>query len=756
MSVWFSVNRNQCCQLLLLVHCSLRVVCEGVIRIMHLRMFYSSDVSLQLPDDVPMEIIDNKSADGSPPPLSDGRASPALDLGDISDPGARNDLNDFGDRLNSAHVLNDLDGHSEHDDLNELNDLNAVTPPSTHTNSPAPTPDHIDNSLGLPTEPLIPALTSQRVTTVDTTGDLPQEHSTPVVTSLRLKPSHLNGRDTPSSMYPPSTVTGGDHAAMASSDVSSSVAGQPVAPQPHIMAREPITAACSDRVGTNIKKIPTGQKNMETSVHEKPRSLEANNDNGEKERVGLAEEVTSPRPQIEAPDRRYHSRARLDSLEERNNLDTDSELQSFSESEKESDTEDYPERCTSHRRVKHSSAHQQSLSVSSSEDEDPFPEEQNDLSVVSSPEPELPPSDKLGGGFGVSLSGGVPTANLRDQHEDVSTNDLSACNASSSSLPLHQPMTGESADKLTFDQAQRKPGDGGLRLDLVPTSTEQGHDNTPACGEAGLQGGIQIVLGVNGAGPAGGISQGKPGQLESLLSGQERKRALDQDKAVENSSVGQSLSYLLTVPKSPDHHHSLQLVSQSEEEPLRTEPKVQVTRTSDQVIEPVSYSTSSSDQLHPPVGKSFSSLPTAYNISSLDGDYCLKVPDLEMPVSTSAPSTGLHMMLDQPPPPFTHYAAPPPIFTAHVFEQSTDHVFNSGSVEERDVQEDNNQSEGVGKDSGGGELSHSSAGMGMDYLTRQNQDISLSSLSVHPPLDERSIGFQSLLVNSLDNPPTVC
>ena len=135
-----------------------------------------------------------------------------------------------------------------------------------------------------------------------------------------------------------------------------------------------------------------------------------------------------------------------------------------------------------------------------------------------------------------------------------------------------------------------------------------------------------------------------------------------------------------------------------------------------------------------------------------------------MPVSTSAPSTGLHMMLDQPPPPFTHYAAPPPIFTAHVFEQSADHVFSSGSVEERDVQEDNNQSEGEGKnsgmDTGGGEWSHSSAGMqtrtGMDYLTRQNQDVSLPSLSVHPPLDERSTCSQSLLVNSLDNPPTVC
>lgn len=305
----------------------------------------SSDISsLQFPFDVPMEIIDNTSADGSPPPLSDGRASPALDLGDIIEPGDCNDLNDFGDQNDYPHVLNDLEGHSKRDDLSELNDLNAVTPPSTHTNSPAPTPDHIDNSPALPSEPSISAITSQEVTALNTTRNLPQDHPTPVSTSLHLKFSHLSSRDALSSTYPPSTVTGGDHDAMATSEVSSSIPAQPVASQPHTLAAEPIAAASGDRVGADIRESPTKPKDKEISIHEKPRSLEADNDNnGKKERPVLVEEVPSSRPQMEAPDRRYHSRARLDSLEDRNNLDTDSELQSFSESEKESDTEDYQE-----------------------------------------------------------------------------------------------------------------------------------------------------------------------------------------------------------------------------------------------------------------------------------------------------------------------------------------------------------------------------------------------------------------------------
>ena len=71
---------------------------------------------------------------------------------------------------------------------------------------------------------------------------------------------------------------------------------------------------------------------------------------------------------------------------------------------------------TSRRRVKPSSAHKRSLSISSSEDDNPFPEERSDFSAVSSPEHELPPRDEWSGGFGVSLSGGGPSASLHDQH----------------------------------------------------------------------------------------------------------------------------------------------------------------------------------------------------------------------------------------------------------------------------------------------------------------------------------------------------
>ena len=732
-----------------------------------------------------MEIIDNQSQDGSPPPLSDGRASPAHD--------SRADLNELsghGDLEN----LNDLGDHGE---PTELNDLDAVTPPSSHVNSPVPMPDHVSKSLPFPptatvhgNSSLSPSLNDRGTASVEG-GAMTQDHSTQSATTAPLKLPLTAGVDNHSSTYPPSSSTAtADHDAMTASEASSIPGRPPPAPQSQVMPTEDVTAAQRARFDGDVKKKPVDPKVKEIPVHKEPP--------GE---VEVTVPVTStPRPDLQAPDRRYHSRGRLDSLEDRNNLDTDSEMdrESTSGSEKESDTEDYPKLYTSRRHAKRSPPRAPSLSISSSDEEgDPFTEQKNDLSVVSSPEHELPPS----GGFGVSLSLDadiVPNASPHEQRKEPPTSG--DCDVRNSQPDVPQPLMlntsltnnlSDPGDKLEVHPSGENE-EGAAPVEPVTTTDKHlkprkdADDSLNDFSEPQHEvpegiGGTMPQLRVRGerrtSAEGDEILQERPKELgrpESLLSGQDtnaeqydnqtsivlgvqsgqsQKKEIVPDITL--SSESQSLNDLGQAPL-PQHTKP---IPHSEDEPMRTEPTHQVTRTSDQVIESASYSTSSSEQLQLPVRKSFSSLPAAYASPSLDRDYLLKPLDIESPpVSVSAPPTGLHMLLDQPPPPFTHYMAPPPIFRAHVLEQSGDPLFSTSVIEERNVYDMEDAQGGRESDmeGGDGEQFHSSAGMGMDYQTEQNQmEVSLSSLPVHPSFGDKSTGSQSHLVSSLENPPTV-
>ena len=643
--------------------------------------------------------------------------------------------------------------------MSERNDLSVVTPPPTHSESTLPTTGQGDDLQHPPFKSPTPVLSGQGVSTTDSIANIPQEHSNPASTSTHPTTSPLNDRDVLSSTYPPSTVTGSDRDATAPSEVSSSIPGRPPATQQHTLPMATAAIVTESLVGADVKGVSgeSKDKDVSNSPSEKPRSLRVEDHVREKEITVVAR--PAPGTELQAPDRRYHSRARLDSLEDRNNLDTDSELQSVSESsEKESDTEDYPGVHTSRRRLKRSTPHERSFSISSSEDDDPFPEERNDLSVVSSPEHELPPGDDWGEGFGVSLSADITTTGFPDRRteiNDLSTNDVLP------GLPHPQPKD-VVMDELAHEGMLEDNGrvETGLPLDTIPSYTEHERELGDTLGgelndltePQDTTGGGQAMgvslLGKRSVGPSSVTVSEVPGQPVPLTSGQENKFDLNVDKRVKSTSENPSFSNQTTA-EAAKHHQSM-LVPQSEEEPARAEPMLQVTRTSDQVMESASYSTSSSDQLQPPVRKSFASLPSTYTSRSLQEDRHLEQFDLEMPTSVSAPPTGLQTMLDQPPPPFTHYAAPPPIFTAHVLEES---VVSSTTGEETDVLDNGGREYGM--DIGNDGWYHSNSGMGTEHLSSQGHDVFPPSAPVHRPPDEKSTGSHSHLLNSLDNPPTV-
>ena len=753
--------------------------------------------TLQLSDDYPMEIIDNQSADGSPPPLSDGRASPALEMNDLNDQGDHSDHGDHGDVNN----LNDLDDHR---DQEELNDFSAVTPPSTHPNSPVVTPDHTYNSLSqsaphsvTPVRPLttpgvgaeenidsyavgsLPKEHSGQLSTatpLNTVGNVPYEHSTAMPSSSHAKPSDVN-IEVQSSNYPPSSTTTGERDTHTISEVSSSVVSLPVQPgvsEPHKMT--PAKEAPMSRDDEGETGLTKHRDELKVTP-EKPKSLEDDNSVMKETPIALPPMESPPpptRPAMEAPDRKYHSRARLDSLEDRNNLDTDSEFGSYSESEKESDMEDYPGVPTLRRRAKRSPQREPSFTLSSSEDDNAFPEERNDLSVVSSPELELPPGGNYDddGGFGVSLSVGIPPAKRQKRSDDsLNTKNLHAVPPASDTLAASD--NSGHTDRSRFDQSREKmdiPGE--TFVTLSPQLTAGGHFDASVTDSLNdfteskdknnedLASNVQTLEDKSELEQHEGVMSGQPtlllsGRPEYMLSGRPESSLSGQDSSVKPSSEVQPLNYLGDMPPA---HHSMMSSYREEVEPRR-DPASQVTRTSDQVIESTSYSTSSSDHLQPPVRRSFSSLPAAYNPPSVDEDYLLRPSDLAMSASLSAPSTGLQISPDHPPPPFTHYAAPPPIFTAHVLEESIGTGLSMSTVEESDVH-DNTSHIGVyekelGMEDRHGQWSHSSTGMGMESMTSERHDTSLLSTPVHRSHDDRSTGSHSLLINSLDNPPTV-
>ena len=771
-----------------------------------------------------MEMIEDKSADGSSlPPLSDGRASPADELNNLDQLGDRNDVND----------LPDLGDHNEQDDVNELNDLSAVTPPSSHPQSPVH-PSQKDNQSFPPASPSVTILTSPPGNTSTTPtldnqperlDDQPEATAHTVVTSaenqqvpmtsslighmsdhddnslppavppatLSVTPPDISANTPPSnppgisgntpvaqtlsdqgeavsgtaettaedqglasvttppneqehsvvmdkhsSTYPPSSTIG-DHEAVTTSEISSSIPGQP--------AKE--AAAQIPKLEGDVQKQPAEPQDDNNTLHEKPKSFEV----AESEAEALQHIAPVISLDLQAPDRRYHSRGRLDSLEDRNNLDTDSEMQSLSESEKESDTESYPGTRLIRKRLKRT--RRSSTSISSSEDEkDPFPDPRNDLSIVSSPEHELPPD---GGGFGISLSVGddiVPTTRPNEKHNEQPTlNDLT------SQMP---PPNMSQLQKLDVSMTENlsEPSDKYTSRNLREESAMQVDAATltlPESKKIGLldeDTGHETRFGSSSPRIINEMLQEKPmklGQPKPLLSEQEHHAIGGLLKPDSEGTATKFEPYQpLSDPGTTSQHLQSGLIPSSEEEPMRIEPTHQVTRTSDQVLESASYSTSSSDQLQPPVRKSFSSLPPSIP-PSLDRDYLLKPPTFETPpVSLSAPSTGLHSMLDQPPPPFTHYAAPPPIFMAHVLEQRAedmdvgDFASQGGGSEEKETVMDEEVEE----------RNHSSAGMRMEDLTGQRpmQD-SLLSMPVHHSLDDRSTGSTAHLISSLDKPP---
>ncbi len=486
------------------------------------------------------------------------------------------------------------------------------------------------------------------------------------MTASALNQPRVVAEDVHSSTYPPSSTVEEREAVM-SSEISSSVPGPPVV---HNGA-----AVSAAKLNSDTQEEPTDLKDTKFTLHEQPRSFKVEED----EKEALEYEVPVISSDLQAPDRRYHSRARLDSLEDRNNLDTDSEMQlSFSESEKESDTEDYPGRRPTRKRQRR--YRRSSSSISSSEDErGPFVERRNDLSIVSSPEPELPND---GGGFGVSMSVGEGV--VKKFKEQSKFNDLSS-QIPPPDIPQLQKLDVSTTDDLNEHTDKYKGRNfyerSAIRVDSTPTLSDQIESRKVGLlNEDEGHGGFQTQLG------SVSPSMGARTLMSELHDTRQHKPPLSEQ---EMYTKEQLLRPEITATKG-EPYQSLSdpglssqpvysgLMPSSEQEPMRTEPTSQVTRTSDPLLESTS---SSSDQLQLPVRKSFSSHPPSIAPSLDRVDHLPKLP----PVSSSAPSTGLHSMLDQPPPPFTHYAAPPPIFRAHVLEQRSDPVYSISVVEDMDV-----------------------------------------------------------------------
>ena len=586
------------------------------------------------------------------------------------------------------------------------------------------------------TDPALPTLDDQ-VEKVENAAD--NESASMTVSPFNQR--SLVAEDVHSSTYPPSSTIG-EREAVVSSEISSSVPGLPI-----IQHKETDVSA---KLNGNAHEEPTDLKDINFTLHEEPESFKE--EENEEEIVQHEAPVISS--DLQAPDRRYHSRARLDSLEDRNNLDTDSEMQqSSSESEKESDTEDYPGPRPTRKRQKR--RRRSSLSISSSEGErDPFLEPRNDLSIVSSPEHELPHD---GGGFGISLSVGEDTVK---KHKEQSTlNDLSS-QIPSPDVPQLQGLDVSTTGNLGQYIKDRNFHEGAAEH-MNPTLTLPDQTESKKVGllsEDQDQGGFQTQLGRSSprVGARELMLQDESSELHDErrlkppLSEQEmytNERLLKPETVVTKGEPYQSLS---DPGLSSKHLHS-GLMPSSEEEPMRTEPTHQVTRTSDPILE---SNSSSSDQLQLPVRKSFSSHPPSIPPSLDRVDYLPK-PSIP-PVSSSAPSTGLHTMLDQPPPPFTHYAAPPPIFRAHVLEQQSDPLYSVSVVEDMDTGDTASQGgdEEEKETTVDMEQSHSSAGIGVEDLTGQRmvQD----SLNSHHYPSSGSHGSASHLILRADIPPMVC
>ena len=543
-----------------------------------------------------------------------------------------------------------------------------------------------------------------------------------------LNQPRVVAKDAHSSTYPPSSTVG-EREAVVSSEISSSIPGPSV-----IIHSE--GAAMSAKLNGDAQEELSDLKDNKFTLHEEPRSFKM--EDGEKEAVEYEPPVITS--DLQAPDRRYHSRARLDSLEDRNNLDTDSEMQqSFSESEKESDTEDYPGRRPTRKRQRRH--RRSSTSISSSEDErDPFFERRNDLSIVSSPDPELPHD---GGVFGVSLSAGEGIVKEQSKFNDLSSQ------IPPPDVPQLQKLDVSTTDNLNERSTDKYEGKNfheraAVHVDSTPTLQIESR-KVRLLNEDKEQGGFQTQLGSISPHMSARtlMLQGESNELHDTrqhkppLSEQEM---YTKEKLLKSEVVGEPYQSLSDPGLSSQHVYS-GVMPNSEEEPMRTEPTHQVTRTSDPVLESTS---SSSDQLQLPVRKSFSSHPPSIAPSLDRVDHLPKLP----PVS-SAPSTGIHSMLDQPPPPFTHYAAPPPIFRAHVLEQQPDPVYSISMVEDMDVgdtagQDSHEETMDV-------EEKYASVETGMEGHTEQR--LMQNSLDSHRPFRGGSTSSTSHLIHA---PSMVC
>ena len=549
-----------------------------------------------------------------------------------------------------------------------------------------------------------------------------------LVTPPPIEQQQIVAMDTQSSILPLSCTVGDP---VISSRVSSSIACQKVS--------QTKKSAHGGGVDGNVQTESTEPQDK-IILYNEPKTVNVADNEGEA--VQYATPVIFS--DLHAPDKRYHSRGRLDSLEDRNNLDTDSEMQSLSESEKESDREDYFRSRPIRKRQRYHRT--SSTSISSSEDErNPFSEPRNDLSIVSSPECELSSGN---GGFGLSLSvdsDAVPTASTYKRHqEQLSVKDLS------SQLHVHVPDP-----DLPQLHVHRLNASG---TDKAIVRTDEFTDRN-VCTGAALQVDSELTLPEKLESKKIGLidkkqhQRGLPSQLANSSPRTLDKALLDESSYVGQSEVSMSeqthyvAEELLKPEKSVSKLKPYQSLSDPgasgrmanhEIKPMKTKPSHQVTRTSDSIIESGSHSTSSSDQLQPFVRESFSSLPP----SSLDRNFLLE--SQQPPVSLSAPSTCLHSVFDQPPPPFTHYAAPPPIFRAHVLEHRFDPVYcvNSEENTEVAVQHDSKGNENVIDDKNE-QHTHVSTEIGSHILAGQRPAENPKSMPVHHSNDSRSTGSTS-------------
>ena len=644
---------------------------------------------MQLPDDYDVGPTgDSRSADGSLPPLSDGRASPMLDEKDLNE---LDDMSHF-----DRHV--DQDKESSGSEANQLNDLGVVTPPVSPTvissTVPITSNDESQSQHSMATDSLpVPAFSGESSGGPDKGIDSSiHDRDTPIEFGKNIMDSpvddqcvdtvektsshdhsnlmdstHVASTDVRSSTYPPSTYTG-DRDAAATSEVSTSLPGQTVGDKTSRQLASPIIGTRQDVDISNIKEGPIEPPKLDVPTSTEHATLI--NDvyvNG----PDVIPEIV--RPDIQAPDRRHHSRARLDSLEERNNLDTDSELESFSESEKESDTEEvFRVRPRPQQRTR-SVPRERSLSLSSSEDEEFTPGARNDLSIVSRPPHELPAGSD--GHFGVSLS--------THKQSDDSKESTMLKNMGVDMYGRDHPSMPKSRSASGFD-VDRDDTEFGPVTEHLAERPVQSESSFDIGDEYSSQQRINVV------------SKGGP-------------------------SIGEH-RYI------PVRHSK---------ESSKTQPTVQVTRTSAHI----ESGSSSSDHLQLPVRRSFSSLPVDHNSPSCDEQESLKAPHLEMP--SSAPTTGIQMMLDQPPPPFTHYAAPPPIFTAHVMEQSSDYGYSTTTFEFHD--EVSQTGSGPGTVVGREELSYySDTRLGME-----DHPVAMASHSLFPdyPTTVCEVSYTILIVS---------